>query len=354
MQYDMHYHACYALAIAAGILAPDALVVATASQYVDDHAYNDWILADSQSGEGVLGIATAHHPLEAGIRALARLVEDDDSRLVWVPFHFLPGGVGASFAERMATREDGAPGNRMFDYYLSSPFIATHRNHALHLLGIAAHVYADTFAHYGFSGMPSKLNLVDPDSIRVASTHPAGLVARLIEKGNEFKSRWGDYPHLGHAAVLTHPDQPYLNWGFSYEDGRVSNRSNPATFRNACQKLHARFGQFAAQYYASGPATRKSWEAIEGAVIDILAFEGAADERSQRWQAELGRGTFGPQAPCKAYDVADWNGIVEAFKRGTLGHEFVKSDPYLFFVAAEYHRSYVLKRLLPAFGLLVA
>ncbi len=35
---------------------------------------------------------------------------------------------------------------------------------ALELVGVAAHVYMDTFSHYGFSGISSSLNSVDGDT----------------------------------------------------------------------------------------------------------------------------------------------------------------------------------------------
>ena len=96
MQYDMHYYGTYAMASAAGIPASDAMVIATAAQFVDDHNTHDWVMAGNHSGEGVRGIATAHHPLDSGVRAVVNHVDVDDSRFVWVPFHFLPGNEGTS------------------------------------------------------------------------------------------------------------------------------------------------------------------------------------------------------------------------------------------------------------------
>jgi hypothetical protein len=350
----MHYYGCYALARSAGIAAPDAVVIATSSQYVDDHAFNDWILSDARTGEGVLGIATAHHPLEAGVRALARRIDDDDSRLVWVPFHFLPGNVGDSFADRMIAREDGVPANQMLDHYLHADTLAAHRDHALHLLGIGTHAYADTFAHYGFSGMPSPKNCVRADSISVTSVHDVGLLAYLSAKADEFKARWGEYPELGHGSVLTYPDRPYLNWSFSYADGTPSTRSNPTTFLNACSKIYQRFVAFASVYYTAPTRPQKSWDELQDAVRNILSTEGSADQRAACWQAALRAGTFGTPEESVIYDVENWNRIVEQFKAGSDPRAFLQSDPYRFFVAAEYHRSFVLKRLLPGVGLLVA
>jgi hypothetical protein len=350
----MHYYGCYALAVAAGIRPEDALIVATASQYVDDHAYNDWILSDAQTGEGVLGIATAHHPFEAGVRALARLIDDDDSRLVWVPFHFLPGNEGVEFADRMIARADSAPANQMLDFYLRPETIAAHRDHALHLMGISAHAYADTFSHYGFSGMPSPKNCVRTESIRVESQHTQGFLAHLAETTDSFKARWGEYPHLGHGSVLTYPDRPYLQWSFTYEDGTSSQRSNPESFLKACEKLYGRFREFASVYYGAAPPTTRNWDDLREVVAGVLGREGTADERCGYWLEAMSRGDWGEVPAPRPYDVENWNRIVEAFKSGSDAQAFLQSDPYRFFVAAEYHRSFVLKRLLPEIGLLVA
>lgn len=354
MQYDMHYYGTYALARAAGVAPEHAVILATASQYVDDHAYNDWVVSETQSGEGVLGIATAHHPLEAGVRAIVRVIGDDDSRLVWVPFHFFPGNEGTEFADRMIASADGVPANLMLDYYLKRDILAAHREHALHLIGIAIHAYADTFSHYGFSGMPSPKNCVDPQSIAITSTHAPTLMAYLAEKAAEFQARWGDYPHLGHGSVLTYPDRPYLEWRFRYEDGRSSVRSNPTSFLRASQKIHARLAQFAGLFYDPRPASAKTWAELSEPVLAILKTEGPADERAAVWCRALEQGVFGPPESAPPYDVETWNRIVEGFKLGEKAEGFLISDPYRFFVAAEYHRSFVLKRLLPSLGLLVA
>lgn len=92
MQYDMHYYGTYAMAAAAGIPKDDAEIIANAAQFVDDQNFERWAIA--QSGEGIFGIPTAHHPIEAGLRVGARAENKDDSRMVWLsvalvrPFHY--------------------------------------------------------------------------------------------------------------------------------------------------------------------------------------------------------------------------------------------------------------------------
>jgi hypothetical protein len=80
-----------------------------------------------------------------------------------VPFHFLPGNVGKAFTERLVCRENSALAKAMREHHLSyydKPF-------ALELMGVTAHVYADTFAHFGFSGVSSRRNKVKSDDIEI-------------------------------------------------------------------------------------------------------------------------------------------------------------------------------------------
>jgi hypothetical protein len=199
MQYDMHYYGTYAIAAAAGIPKADAETIATAAQFVDDQGVTEWMLC--QSKEGVLGVATAHHPIEAGVRTLFGTSESNDTRAVWVPFHFLPGAEGVGFEERLICRKDSQVARRMLDYYLSDSVIRSHKGHALELMGIVAHVYADTFSHYGFSGIASDHNLVQADSIQVDRDHSQTIREHLESQADSFLSRFASAPKLGHGAA---------------------------------------------------------------------------------------------------------------------------------------------------------
>ena len=74
----------------------------------------------------------------------------------------MPGNIGATYTERLKCRMDSEIVREMRDHHLS----LSNRAFALHLLGIAAYVYADTFSHYGFSGVSSRGNKVRNDSFR--------------------------------------------------------------------------------------------------------------------------------------------------------------------------------------------
>ncbi len=352
MQYDMHYYGTYAMAAAAGIPQRDAEIIATCAQFVDDQDGTSWVIAPG--GEGFLGVATAHHPLEAGVRTFFGTAESNDTRPVWVPFHFLPGALGSSFRQKMVCRKDSEVVNRMLDFYLSDATLHSHRGHMLHLMGIAAHVYADTFSHYGFSGLSDELNQIQADSVQIHDGHSASILAHLAAQRDNFVARFAQAAHLGHGAVLTNPDRPYLRWSFVYKDGSLSERDNQATFTDACAALYRRFVQFAASFYNGAIAPLATWEAIAPKVSAVLATELPAEGRVAAWRAAMASGALGPIAICKDYDAQDWIGQLNEFREQENGAGFEQSDPFLFFTAADYHRSYVLKRLLPQWGLMAA
>ena len=98
MQLDMHYHATYAMARAAGIEPNDAQIIATSAQFVDDNVARSHVTF--RDGSRIDQEATAHHPIDLSNR------DDRDQRRVWVPFHFIPGNEGDSYTERLKCRMD--------------------------------------------------------------------------------------------------------------------------------------------------------------------------------------------------------------------------------------------------------
>ena len=97
-----------------------------------------------------------------------------------------------------------------------------------------------------------------------------------------------------------------------------------------------------------------SWEEIKTQVAEIIGKEAAADDRAQCWVDAIKSGKLGNIEGCMTYDPDYWSQQMRDVKDSVDAREFSQSDPYRFFAAAEYHRSYVLKRLLPKFGLLMA
>jgi len=361
MQSDMHYYGTYAMARAAGIKQEACRVIATAAQFVDDHANKEEITFSD--GARIDTEATAHHAEDLHNLMLA------DQRLIWVPFHFLPGGEGNSYFERMVCQKDSPIARQMVERNLS----LHGKPYALALLGITAHVYADTFSHHGFSGFSSKLNKVEQESFRFSEdlseemhsyiTHKAERFFRPKLSWKERLSRWAsqiaghvadDLSGLGHGGVATYPDRPYLKWSFTYDDGRAVTRDNPADFLDGARALHGMFGRFA----ASSPehadeAAAKSFGDIEEDVRTVIGVQADKQGRTDAWRqlAASGRlfGSGAEQIP--PYDQNEWHSQRRGLSAMSSSSGAIAMPIYHFYQAAAVHRSYVLRDLLPAHGL---
>ena len=167
---------------------------------------------------GVLyGIATAHHAKDAVINNA--MDKKEEQRRVWVPFHFIPGAEGASFSEKLLCIKDSPVANEMMQHHVD--YAINGASFGLELLGIGAHVYMDTFSHYGFSGISSEYNAVDGDSFEYPDIKDKQVESYITAKLDKFFTKYGTKciscfgeqlsGALGHGAVATFPDRPFLH-----------------------------------------------------------------------------------------------------------------------------------------------
>lgn len=363
MQIDMHYYGTYALARAAGIAPASAKIIATASQYVDDAVHSS--MYDCEDGSCIITQATGHH--SADIQNLL----PSDQRNVWVPFHFLPGNEGGSFLERLACGKDSAIAKEM----ITRNLMLAKKPFGRELLGITAHVYADTFSHYGFSGLGSQLNRVRGKSIEVEVEDPE-MRKYVTEKAERFFRRYGEHKGLwskirsivsssaealsgalGHGAVATYPDRPYLTWRFEYESGKpMPPRNNQTTFLEGCEALHRLFAQFAAQAPEwADPKGVTPFARIRDAVVAVLGREADQNGRIEAWQNAVREGKlFDPaEGSIPLYEGEAWSAALKAFHGRSSSGQAAGTSVYRFFQAAGIHRQTVLRDILPAEDLVV-
>ena len=374
MQIDMHYYGAYAMARAAGLEQETARVVATSAQFVDDNAARSQV--SFRDGSRIDTEATAHHPVDLSNR------DERDQRRVWVPFHFIPGNIGESYTERLKCRMDSAVVREMRDHHLAY----ADRAFAPHLLGIAAHVYADTFSHYGFSGVSSRGNRVVNDSFRFheevegADDATAKLSPEMRDyvtrKAASFFGKRGAHGGLllnvktwlaeeasgalGHGSVATLPDRPYLVWSFDYERpdavaGMRSARNNPVTFLAGCRALHAMFRRFAGLRPGADTGGGRDFEAIAPRVREILLTQGDKAARITAWREAARSGALFGEAgeAIPEYEGESWNEQWESLDGGDDYRAAMETHIWRFYQAAALHRAYVLRDLLPGHGLIV-
>ncbi|MHC8510334.1 MAG: DUF6765 family protein [Rhodospirillales bacterium] len=381
MQIDMHYYGTYAMARAAGVKPEIAMKIATSAQFVDDNNSAPTTV-EMKDGLRVDVEATAHHAIN-----LRNFLDPKDQRQVWLPFHFLPGNIGDNYKERLKCRKDSPVAQDMVAHYLNH---YAGRDFAPELMGVAAHVYADTFSHYGFSGVSSRSNKIDAGSFkfheeaegidRPVDNLEQGEKARILSKMGTFMSRpadengvgianmasiIGEVGYLGHGPAATFPDRPYLVWSFQYEDrpdavcdGHLSPRDNPATFLEGCEALHGMFTKFAQAHTEFSANDARPFEDIRGAVQEVLAVQEPKEGRMNAWRAAATekKALFGPTTGEAIPDYAggeELNAMWESLEDADSMEDVKQSPIWHFYQAASIHRTYVLRDLLPRHGLIV-
>jgi len=347
MQEDIHFYGVYALARAAGIDPETAKTIAYASQFVDDAIDDEvMILANHKA---ILPTITSHKPID-----YANAIPGDQWR-VWIPFHFLPGNYSGSttFIEKMVCRKDSDPARRMLRQTLDP----SNRTHWPHLIGIVAHVYADTFSHFGFVGIAHPWNKVKGESIEASEEHSPTILDYIQNKFEDFKMRFaGGFAEMipvGHGSVASYPDRPYLTWRFEYEDGNHTGeemyRDNVVHFMDGCRGMYGFFRDFS-RIYVGGRELggHRAWKDVKDEVESILRREAPLKDRIRAWKEAISAGRF-----C---DVSEMDGEIRydpaLWRPCAMGERFVEGcDPQRFFMAAWIHRNYVLHELLPEIGL---
>lgn len=374
MQSDMHYYGTYAMARAVGLSEDACFKIAYSAQFVDDNVAAETI--EFEDGATLSVEATAHHP----VNLFNTEPFDDDQRRVWVPFHFLPGNEGSTYSQRLRCRKDSAIAQEMIRHYVDK----SNWECGLYLAGIGAHVYADTFSHYGFSGVCSRGNKVEQSSIHLLNELDPDIESYIRDKADDFQRKEAELEAkgmfanfrekfmdltqatiaeasgaLGHGPVSTYPDRPFLEWEFTYEqDGLASgHRNNQETFLEACRKLHQFFVDVATNNPSQTTSGPQNFEDIESKVVEVLQRQDNKQGRIDAWQQAAMEGTFGQNVSAKVpvYSAGLWRTEWDRMKVDpVIGDVALNTNVMKFYQAAAFHRNYVLRDLLPSSGLVVA
>jgi len=365
MDIDLHYYGTYALARSAGLSPSVARRIATAAEFVDDSTDDEVIV--HPDGARFRGESTAHHPY-----ALAPVNDRDDQLLVWVPFHFLPGAEGDTQSKRLMCRKNSRLAQTMVKHHLE----LCERMYAVELMGITAHVYADTFAHYGFSGLSSRVNRVKFESIQLQNGDPyaskleqffgkfgmQGSLLKNFRVGLMGEGAADASGALGHGSVATCPDQPYLEWKYTYEmpneagTDQIVERQNANDYLEGASALHDMFRQFAAaKPEFADPAGGVDFDAIRPAIESLIKLKGPCEDRIVAWKQAIADGKLSRKEdePLPDYNHFEWRQQTDALAKLDKPEDASEVPAYQFHQAAAMHRNYVLRELLPDNGILV-
>jgi hypothetical protein len=354
MQIDFHHGVTYVVARLAGFNHEDASIIAYCAQYVDD-AINGGIIKFN-NGAMFTRISSAHKMLDY------RNFKELANYHVWIPFHFLPGNGGkkpgenpeGKFIEKLICRPNSDVAQQMVRECIQ----CSDTTYSLHRLGITMHVYVDTWAHQGFAGVNHRVN----EAKKLLDEHDQPDKNLMDRLRNYFVS---EALPLGHGAVLSHPDKPYLRWGYINGRGEKIRRNNPEDFLEAADNMC-----IAMQRYLLGdadaivpglPATDKG---LIGWMLENIKDRNSSI-RHQKWLDAISQGQF-------SFGSANVNYIPKgkgSWKYHALGTEkpidkdneifsydpsFLISNWKLFHDALQAHQFYVIHHLLPNYGICVA
>jgi len=374
MQIDFHHAVTYVTARLAGFRHDEAEIVAWSAQYVDDATEEGGVAFDNRGM--YYHVASAHKQLDY------RNLDELANHRVWIPFHFLPGNEGLpagqgnnlDFTRRIVCRPDSPVAREMVEECIRSRAAP----YALHRLGIAMHVYADTWAHQGFSGISHPLNRVE--ELKDAG---GGTFRRMIRHINDYYSGWSrwknrikrwfgidpdetatelinDFLPLGHGAALSLPDRPYMVWRYTDDEGTEILRDNPKDFLAAAEAMCR-----AMQRFLGTPPTGLPQE--DRQLLAQMLRDFTDEERKvrhRRWLEAIAQGRFSFGKASLAY-VAEGDGswMDQALRPGVwdidgvcylYDDDFLTSHWKLFHDALQAHRFYVLHDLLPRYGICAA
>ena len=183
MDREFHYFATGLIAKRAGFRERDAEIIARSSQFVDENT-------------AALKVRDPENPERVYQNAISQTVDilrpQSELMRIYPLFHFLPGNPEAESARRsdgkmhvLNTTPDSDAAHELLDLACKAP-----PDIRLYRIGVATHVFADTWAHQNFVGWHDSFNSMKLDLLR---------------------------PEIGHAEAGHHPD-----WiGHTWRDHRL-------------------------------------------------------------------------------------------------------------------------------------
>jgi hypothetical protein len=359
MNIDFHYGYVYVAARLADMPRADAEVVAHACQYIDDSTV-DGIL-DFRQGQSYERFAAAHSMID-----YRNMVSSKD-RVVWAPFHFIPGGSGETLEEKAVCQKNSPIAIEMMRSTLE---LCRDRDNALHRLGVALHVYMDTWAHHGFSGVLSRMNVVHKlhSDDHAEGTWESKLKATLGEIFEDVGIDFIDLvSKLGHGAALHFPDLPWAKWRYVNGLGQEIKRVNLPDFVDAadaaCKVVRAFLKQ--TSDFENLPGLGADARNAIAKLMDANRSEDA-NERLRVVMDAVRDGRISGLAedlpPYVPKGKGSWKFIATGIESATddgigkplWSEAFENSDYRKFHDAVKEHRSHVMQEILPQHGIRLA
>jgi hypothetical protein len=239
MDIEFHYYITYIVALRVGYHPHDAYLIAYSSQHTDDNN-KQYEISKGTSDEYRNYIS----------QTLNILKPSEELLRIHPIFHFMPGTKDEVFVDS-CRRSDGKlhllntiPNNQNARFLLKEALDSKN----LYRIGIATHMYSDTFAHQNFVGCKDSFNSMK------------GVIEEML-------------PNIGHADAQFRPDWPALSW----EDKRLI--SSHSEINNKQRFLDAAISLF--KEYCVSLGRVPSTQNIENLIKELDKAIGEQDKTNQ-------------------------------------------------------------------------
>ncbi len=349
MQTDFHHAVTYVTARIAGFDHDKADVIAYSAQYVDDAVSEGVVHFDNDAFYA--RIHSSHKSADLGN------LNNDENHMIWLPFHFLPGNGGkgpgedpeGSFIQKIVCFPDSPPAKEMLD----AAFQDRNKPYSLHRLGIALHVYADTWSHRGFAGVIHEINEVE----HAKEIKSSGMYSKPLQHVLEDVLE-DVIPPLGHGRAKDFPDLPFLHWQYKNGRGAVVERNNTDDFCEAADAMCKAMQQYLGKAPSGLPAADKAL--MRKVFLELKIKEDKP--RHAKWLDIVENGFNGEKFSFGTASIAYAAEGPNSWKEKALGsswdmrvHQyspaFLTSNWKLFHDALQLHRVTVLHDILPKYGI---
>ncbi len=359
MEKSSHYYGIYALCLSAGIKDAVSEKIAYASQFVDDAKINtitfDKDYSDPQfslfNGKSkISNIATCHSYFKLKTLNYQAMIYNTSA------FHFFPANKGNSFTRRMRCNENPAVLRGLIEETIKQDTLIPEQ------LGMLLHVFADTYAHQGFSGLISKEN--DIAGLVSSQEHKLKFTLKLLfrnVKGWFLKVFDQHVPAYGHAQAYTYPDIPFGYWQYSYDTSDDFSDEAALSENNNTQRYTAAFTTIAVDFlkniqdstvFEEDSQDSETKAAETDKVIDVLVTPASHSKKIKMWKRLIADITGKPEPE---YDESKW--LKEVFPdyskkkyeqrvvtNAKLKPDYHKSSWYSFILAMKWYKQEFMER----------
>jgi hypothetical protein len=253
MDINFHYYAVKAVAIRAGFSEPEAQIIASYSQFVDDFDESGYVILDNvpiwarhlsiQKPDGSYWFRQVTTGFNSWFDMAALALESNQKWIV-TPFHFFPKAPLNTLPNRADLRV--VPARMDADSLLRDMLVAARagflaggageRSVYLLRIGVLLHIFADTYAHQRFSGFRGWEN-------HSYLTNVTDNISNTDVTSSYSPNMYWAMPSIGHTNVGHAPDDSNIRFTMkqksdnSYNYSLTYARSNTAEYCKAAGEI---------------------------------------------------------------------------------------------------------------------